>query len=63
MNLRAIIDVCKVRAGKCKGCIYDSSTCDHAKKILRVNKPMDYPLAYDKECEEYYGQGNDGESD
>lgn len=63
MNLLHIIEVCNVREGNCRGCIVATPTCDHAKKILRVNKPMDYPLAYDKECEGYYGQGNDGESD
>lgn len=63
MNLLHIIEVCIVREGNCRGCIVATPTCEHAKKILRCDKPMDYyPMIY-KECEEYHGRGNDGESD
>lgn len=48
MNVKSVIDVCKVRhvekdnAPACNGCIYYGKTCQHAIKILKVNKPYEY---------------------
>lgn len=45
MNIKRIIDVCQVRQTNnldCKKCSYIGSTCEHVKRILKVNKPFEY---------------------
>lgn len=52
MNLKTVIDVCEIRqrAGRsCRDCSYYGKTCNHAKKILKVEKPFEYTQNINKE--------------
>lgn len=45
MNVKKIIEVCRLRQDNklgCRRCEYNGGTCEHAKNILRVDKPSDY---------------------
>lgn len=45
MNIKKIIEVCRLRQlneSGCRRCEYMGKTCKHAKNILRVEKPGDY---------------------
>ena len=45
MNLKSIVETCKVRKYNnldCKRCKYDGKTCTHAINILKVKRPSDY---------------------
>ena len=42
MNVKKIIEVCRLRQQNklgCRRCEYMGKTCEHAKTILRVDKP------------------------
>lgn len=45
MNLKKIIETCKVRTTLelgCKNCMYNGKTCKHTCDILKVDKPIEY---------------------
>lgn len=42
MNLLRVIEVCVAREGRCNNCDYKRKTCEHAKQILKVEKPLEY---------------------
>lgn len=45
MNLKTIIEACKVRERHdlgCRRCKYEGRTCEHTCDILKVNKPSEY---------------------
>lgn len=45
MNVKKIIEVCNTRQLNgvgCNGCSYKGKTCDHAKDILKVERPSEY---------------------
>ena len=47
MNLRTIIEVCKVRERHeldCRRCKYSGRTCEHTCDILKVDRPSEYNL-------------------
>ena len=56
MILKKIVEECRKRQRKklaCNDCEYMGKTCNHAKNILKVNRPSNYKLNKEEKDERF----------
>lgn len=58
MNVKRFIDTCKKMEGDCIRCPISDITCYHARKILKVKKPLEYKNKSHRQIREKEKQNN-----